>query len=164
MDRVSQGLMILPGPVCLWTANSRCIPGHNGHNSVFLNTINCCMLLHPQTWVPMVRYNVEPPPPPSPHPSVGSASSPSPQNFDSWLRSDDYPIINVKIDTCKWSWWSQNWNLTMNTIIWTLESFHPGEIDICPEMRRGVHFTIFGAVLLTASRVFLGFGSGTNQN
>ena len=40
----------------------------------------------------------------------------------------------------------------------------PGEIDICPEMRRGVHFTIFGAVLLTASRVFLGFGSGTNQN
>lgn len=54
---------------------------------------------------------------------VGSVSSPSPQNFDSWLRSDDYPIINVKIDTCKWSWWSQNWNLTMNTIIRTLESF-----------------------------------------
>ena len=164
MDRVSQGLMILPGPVCLWTANSRCIPGHNGHNSVFLNTINCCMVLHPPTWVPMVRYNVELPPPSPPSSLCGFCLLPSPQNFDSWLRSDDYPIINVKIDTCKWSWWSQNWNLTMNTIIRTLESFQARLTFVHPEMRRGVHFTIFGALLLTASRVFLGFGSGTNQN
>ena len=48
----------------------------------------------------------------------------------------------------------------MNTVIRVIQ----GETDICPEMRRGVHFTIFGVGLFTGSRVFLGFAAGTNQN